>query len=235
MGVECLVVVREPKLQRAISGLLNGLGVQPRLASNVEEATTAIRERRLDAVIVDCCDFAEGIQLIRGMRKLPANAHSIAFAIVPQNSTSNTRGETEAHFVLQQPLSIDLMSRSLRAARNLMLQESRRFFRHAVELSVTLNSSGDELRAQCTNISAGGMALKPHPLLESNWSGKVKFDLPEHGGVIEARAEVAWLLPDKTAGLRFTAINDKTRVVLEQWISARVAEDEPAVQAPAKQ
>src|ERR1051325_2811458 len=120
MAVECLVVVREPKLQRAISGLLTGLGVQSRIASSMEQATTAIRESRLDAVIVDCADFSEGAQLIRGMRKLPANSRWIAFAIVPQNSTSSSRMETEAHFVLQQPLSIDLMSRSLRAARNLM-------------------------------------------------------------------------------------------------------------------
>jgi hypothetical protein len=59
--------------------------------------------------------------------------------------------------------------------------------------------------------------------------GKVKFELPERGGSVEARAEVAWMLPNKTAGLRFTSMSDSIRVRLEQWIAARVVEDEPSV------
>ncbi|HZU22901.1 MAG TPA: PilZ domain-containing protein [Terriglobales bacterium] len=228
MALECLVVVREPKLQRALSGLLTGLGVHTRMVPDPEQATKAISESRLDAVIVDCCDFADGPKFIRSMRKLPANAHSITFAILPPSATSKARTETEAHFILQQPLSLDLITRSLRAARNLMLQEKRRFFRYPVNLPVSLVSAGEELKARCTNVSAGGMALASHPVLESTWAGRLKFELPEKGGVIEAKAEVAWMLPDKTAGLRFTTIADNVRTVLEQWISARVVDEEPS-------
>lgn len=228
MALECLVVVREPKLQRALSTLLTGLGVHTQMVPDLEQAAKAIRESRLDAVIVDCCDFAEGPQLIRTMRKMPSNARSITFAILPPNAGSQLRSETAAHFILQQPLSVDLITRSLRAARNLMLQEKRRFFRYPVDFAVTLTSSGEELRARCSNVSAGGMALRAHEVLTSTWAGKVRFELPERGGVIDAKAEVAWMLPDKTAGLRFTMIDDKLRTKLEQWISARVADEEPS-------
>jgi hypothetical protein len=187
-----------------------------------------MRDARLDAVIVDCCDFAEGPQLIRTMRRMPANTHAIAFAVMPQNATSQACSQTEAHFVLQQPLSIDLLTRTFRAARNLMLQEQRRFFRYPVQTAVTLSGSSGELRGRCTNLSAGGLALLPLEGLESTWSGKVKFELPERGGTVEGRAEVAWMLPNKTAGLRFTSMSDSIRTQLEQWIAARVVEDEPS-------
>jgi CheY-like chemotaxis protein len=233
MALECLVVVREPKLQRALSSLLTGLGVHTTIVPDPEQATKAIQESRLDAVIVDCCDFADGPQFIRNMRKMPSNGHSITFAILPPNSSSKARTETEAHFILQQPLSLDLITRSLRAARNLMLQERRRFFRYAIDLPVTLTSGGEEMKIRCSNLSAGGMALHANAVLEPNWTGKLRFELPEKGGAIEARAEVAWMLPDKTAGLRFTMIADTLRTQLEQWISARVADEEP-VTAPLK-
>jgi CheY-like chemotaxis protein len=227
MALQCLVVVREPKLQRALSGLLGGMGVHTRVVPDAAQATKVIGESRMDAVIVDC-EVPEGPQLIRNMRKQPANAHSITFAILPQSAAGNARTESEAHFVLQQPLSIDLITRSLRAARNLMLQEQRRYFRYPVELAVSLFSGGEELRSKTTNVSAGGMALKPNPSLDSNWTGRVKFELPDKGGVIESKAEVVWMLPDKTAGLRFTQMADAMRAQLERWISARVVEDEPS-------
>lgn len=233
MALECLVVVREPKLQRALSSLLTGLGVHTTMVPSPEQAMSAIRESRLDAVIVDCCDFADGPQFIRNMRKMPSNGHSITFAILPPNASSSARTQTEAHFILQQPLSLDLITRSLRAARNLMLQERRRFFRYAIELPVTLISGGEELKVRCTNLSAGGMALQANTVMEPNWTGRLRFELPEKGGTIDAKAEVAWMLPDKTTGVRFTMISDTLRTQLEQWISARVADEEPAT-VPAK-
>ncbi|HKD90395.1 MAG TPA: PilZ domain-containing protein [Terriglobales bacterium] len=231
MALECLVVVREPKLQKAFRGLLTGIGVQARVATDVEQAMQTMRDARLDAVIVDCCDFAEGPQLIRTMRHMPANTNAVAFAVMPQNSTSQACSETEAHFVLQQPLSIDVLTRTFRAARNLMLQEQRRFFRYPVQTPVTLSGNGGEIRGKCTTLSSGGLALQPLEALESTWSGKVMFDLPEQGGSVEARAEVAWMLPNKTAGLRFTSMSDNIRTQLEQWVAARVVEDEPSALA----
>ena len=234
MALECLVVVREPKLQKAFRGLLIGIGVQARVAVEVEQAMQTMRDARLDAVIVDCCDFPEGPELIRTMRRMPTNTNAVAFAVMPQNSTSQACSQTEAHFVLQQPLSIDLLTRTFRAARNLMLQEQRRFFRYPVQTPVTLSSSGGEISGECTTLSSGGLALQPLEALDSTWSGQVKFELPERGGSVEARAEVAWMLPNKTAGLRFTSMNDTIRTRLEQWVAARVVEDEPRVVAAVK-
>ena len=225
MAVECLLAVRDPKLQRVLSGLLAGLGMQHHVVGDSEHALSSMQERRLDAVIVDCCGIPGGPDIIRQMRKLPANSRTIAFAILPSDATAEVRSATGAHFVLQHPLSIDLMTRSLRAARDLMLQERRRYFRCAVELSVTIGGS-QELVLRTTNLSAGGMAVSSNPHLESNWRGKLQFALPDKRGAIAAQGEIAWMLPDRTAGIRFTQIADSCRTLLEQWISGRVADEQ---------
>jgi CheY-like chemotaxis protein len=225
MAMECLVAVRDPRLQRVIAGLLSGLGMQSRIANDAQQALAAVRERRLDAVIVDCGEIAEGGEIIRATRTSPANMRAIAFAIVPKEASAVARTETQAHFVLQHPLSVDFMTRSLRAARSLMLQEQRRYFRCPVDLPVVLTNASGQLHLMACNLSAGGMALRPHPELPRDWKGRVNFDLPQAAS-IAAQAEMAWMLPDSSAGIRFTQIGDRFRTQLEQWISSRVVDEE---------
>jgi len=229
MGMDCLVLLREPKLQSMLRGLLGGMDIEAHLAVDPDEAMDAMTRTKFDAVIVDCCEFKNGAAIIRSMRQLAPNGKTIAFAILPADIPQHLRTEIPAHFVVQQPLSVDLMTRSLRAARNMMLQERRRYFRYAVELRVTLETMHagvyEELQVRTTNLSVGGMAVVAPAHLKSSWFGKIQFNLPDGGGRIEARGEIAWLLTGKTAGLRFTQISDKHRTAIEQWISARVVEE----------
>ena len=233
MAMDCLVLLSDPKLQCVLSGLLGGLDIAVHLAVDPDEALGAMMQTKFDAVIVDCCEFANGAAIIRSMRQLAPNGKTIAFAILPADMPQHLRTEIQAHFVIQQPLSVDLMTRSLRAARDMMLQERRRYFRYAIELRVTLETMHagamyEELQVRTTNLSAGGMAVVVNAHLKPSWFGKIQFSLPEGGGRIEARGEIAWLLAGKTAGLRFTQISDKHRTAIEQWISSRVVEDDMA-------
>ena len=229
MAMECLVAVRDPRLQRVLTGLLSGLGMQSSLVTEAAPALAAVRDRRLDAVIVDCCEIADGNEIIRSLRTSQANPRAIAFAIIPKESSAAQRTETQAHFVLQHPLSVDFLTRSLRAARSLMLQEQRRYFRCAIDLPVTLSSAAGELLLRAWNLSAGGMAVRSQAQLPREWKGRVNFELPERGGAIVAQAEIAWILPDSSAGVRFTQIGERVRTQLEQWIGGRVVEEEPVL------
>ena len=77
MGMDCLVLLREPKLQSMLRGLLGGMDIEAHLAVDPDEAMDAMTRTKFDAVIVDCCEFKNGAAIIRSMRQLAPNGKTI--------------------------------------------------------------------------------------------------------------------------------------------------------------
>jgi len=112
----------------------------------------------------------------------------------------------------------------LRAAHSFMTQERRRYFRCPVSLPTSIaRGGGEEDRGVSSNISAGGMALRLSKPLPMSWSGKVKFDLPGTKYPIVAQGQVAWA-DSRVAGIKFTKMTDSHREAVEDFLSARFAE-----------
>lgn len=116
-----------------------------------------------------------------------------------------------------EPLDKSATLKLLRSTRPLVLHEFRRYARIPVVTEVAV-LAGDNSRIVVTSqeISAGGMSVKGTNSLEPGQLVEVSFSLltlPR----IHLRAHVSWKKPNKTAGLRFDA-NDERRQRLKTWI-----------------
>jgi len=116
-----------------------------------------------------------------------------------------------------EPLEKSATLKLMRSTRPLVLHEFRRYARIPVVAEVAVRvADNSRLAVTSQEISAGGMSvigtssLDPGQLVEVSFS---LLTLPR----IHVRAHVAWKKPNKTAGLRFDA-TDERRQRLKNWI-----------------
>src|SRR5512142_2919397 len=97
-----------------------------------------------------------------------------------------------ANLALQKPISMDRAVRSLRAAHVLVVSERRRFYRHKIEMPVTVMIETTEIQATATDLSEGGLALRVTSPLPVGSPVQVRFKLPGSNDWISANALVVW-------------------------------------------
>jgi DNA-binding response OmpR family regulator len=225
MNLDCLVVVHDSNLLRVLTSSLEQAGIDAKVCSGAEEAMARLQDVKFDSVMVDCVELEEGPDVLRCVRRAPANRKSIVFAIVDDNTSVQERADMGANFVLERPIQPDLLNRSLRAARSIMVQEHRRYFRYKVDISTSLILGNNEKRVTATNISTGGMSVQSDKPLQLGWTGTVEFYVKEVELKIEAKGEIVWLSGDNTAGVRFTKIPLRLQKPFEEWLGRKADED----------
>ncbi|HZQ90234.1 MAG TPA: PilZ domain-containing protein [Terriglobales bacterium] len=235
MTLECLLVVRNPTLLRVLTDHLESAGIHPNVCAAADDALARLQATKFDAVMVDCVEVEDGAEVLRTVRASAPNRRAIVFAIVDGESTPRERAEMGANFVLERPISPDLLGRSLRAARNLMLQERRRYFRLPVSFGVSLLSGNNEIRGTVTNVSSGGLAFQLDRKIEVGWLGQVEFTVTEIKLKMEVKGEVVWLSPELQGGIRFTHIPMRLQKPFFDWLASKSGMDDPDPRKAASQ
>ncbi len=227
MSLDCLLVVRDPNLQRILVASLGQAGIQAEPCPTADRALARLQQSKFDSVMVDCVELDEGPEILRRVRQAPANRTSIVFAIVDVEATPQERADTGANFVLERPIAPEMLTRCVRAARSLMEQERRRYFRYPMEAPVSLVEGRNEVRGRATNISSGGMAVQLDKPLEMGWRGELEFKLRDPELHMTLKGEVVWVSASRHAGIRFHHVPLALRPAFESWLALR-AQPEPA-------
>jgi hypothetical protein len=105
-------------------------------------------------------------------------------------------------------------------AKDLLVRERRRYFRHPVNLPVVLKEGEFEQRARMTNLSEGGMAVHTVKPLRHSIAVDFSFDLPM-GVSIKGKGRVAWVSTEGMAGIVAESFDGKGKEHLEGWLVAR--------------
>ena len=219
MGMESLLVSRDPQVIRVLRPTLEKLSIDVEVCRGARSGAEILAAEKFDAVIVDCDDLQGGLDVLQELRKGLSNKNSVAFAILNGHTTTQRAFELGANFVLQKPISQLNASRCFGAALGFMARERRRYFRHPVEIPVTIVfSQGQELKAITTNISEGGMAIHFAGKLLKGGISKVVFTLPGTNTSMEPKAEIAWADAAGRAGLRFIEVPHNSQQQLEAWL-----------------
>jgi CheY-like chemotaxis protein len=219
MPLESLLVSRDAEVIRVLRPTLEKLAIQVEVCRGARSGNEILLSEKFDAVIVDCDDLQDGLQVLENLRRGTSNRNSVAFAIVNGNTNTQSAFQLGAKFVLQKPVSALNAMRCFGAALSFMTRERRRYFRHPVEMPVTvIFDEGRELKCTATNISDGGMAILFQGKIPKGGVSRAAFKLPGTATPIEPKAQLAWADGAGRAGLRFT---DSTRLLpqLEHWLN----------------
>jgi len=219
MLLESLLVSRDAEVVRVLRPTLEKLAIDVEVCRGARSGNEILLAEKFDAVIVDCDDLHEGLQVLENLRRGTSNRNSVAFAIVNGNTSTQKAFQLGANFVLPKPVSALNAMRCFGAAVGFMVRERRRYFRYPVEMPVTVVfGEGQELKCTATNISDGGMAISFRGKIPRGGVSRVVFELPGTATPIEPKAQIAWADGTGRAGLRFTDVA-KSHQQLEQWLN----------------
>lgn len=223
MNLDSLLISGDAALLGVLRPALENISVDVEVCAESKPGAGLLAKRKYDAVIIDCDDLPDGVDLLRAVRQTQSNARSVAFAVVNGKTTTQEAFQSGANFVLQKPLTLVHATRCLNAALNFMVREQRRYYRHPVEIPLRIAlADNHELPATTTNVSEGGMAIRLIGKLLQGAQAQFRFTLPETNISLELKGQVAWADGTGHAGIRFVEVPQSSQYQLEKWLTDRL-------------
>ncbi len=228
MNLDSLLISGDAALLGVLRPALENISVDVEVCAESKPGNDLLAQRKYDAVIIDCDDLPDGVDLLRAIRQTQSNARSVAFAVVNGKTTTQEAFQSGANFVLQKPLTLLHATRCLNAALNFMVREQRRYYRHPVEIPLRIAlANNQELAATTTNVSEGGMAIRFVGKLLQGAQAQLRFTLPGVNISLELKGQVAWADGTGHAGVRFVEVPQSSQYQLEKWLTDRLREELP--------
>src|ERR1700690_2582279 len=103
MNLESLLISQDATLLGVLRPTLEKISVDIHVCQGSTPRSDLLRRRKFDAVIIDCDDLQNGVDLLKSLRQTQSNAKSVAFAVVNGKTTTQEAFQFGANFVLQKP------------------------------------------------------------------------------------------------------------------------------------
>lgn len=226
MSLECLLLTRDDQVIRVLRRVLDEFEIVLHVFTGADKAAEEMERRKFDAVLIDCDDVHNAITVLVAVRLTPANKTSTVFAIVNGITSPTTAIELGANLAIEKPLDEYKARHALKSVHSLMLHERRSFYRHAVDVAVTLRfedrekKSHRDIMATAVNLSEGGMAVKVKSSLPpGHRSMLLKFAIPGTEDHVEIPGSIAWADEMGNAGLRFEKVPYTLRERLSKFFA----------------
>jgi CheY-like chemotaxis protein len=223
MGRVLLVCDDSTAIQQLADGMQK-FAIATEVCATVSLAVGLVNRKKFEAIIIDS-GMMQAHEMLGQVRLSPSNRTAVTFAITDPAKPGSF--EVQPNFLIEKPLSVSSVGRTLKAAFGLIVRERRRSFRCPIEISAAIRVSGEEGRCQLVNISEGGMAISRSPLLKPGMHVRVLFTLPDQLMSFKIEAVVCWYDAQARAGLRSLIIPSQQKSVLQQWLSDKLEEDLP--------
>jgi DNA-binding response OmpR family regulator len=228
MNLESLLISQDAALLGVLRPTLEKISVDIHVSTEAQIRSDLLRKRKFDAVIIDCDDLPNGVDLLKSLRQTQSNAKSVAFAVLNGKTTTQEAFQFGANFVLQKPLTPLHAARCFNAALNFMVRERCRYFRHPVEIPLRIIlPRNQEMTASSTNLSEGGMAIRILGQLPKDTEAQFRFTLPFNNVSMDLKGQVAWADGTGHAGIRFVNVPQSSQYQLEKWLNDRLQEEMP--------
>ena len=219
VSLEFILVSKDYPTLTAVSASVKQLGATLTFAPNAESARSSIERRKIDAVFVDN-EISGALELIESIRKGTSNSKAVIFVCVADSRATTLALSAGANFVLKKPVTAEGVTLHLTIARDLMMSERRRYFRHPVNLHVLLKDEDSQQHAKITDLSDGGMAVRTARPLKHSSLVEFEFDL-SFGTNLTGKGQVAWTNTEGAAGIIFRLFRGTGQVQLKAWLDAR--------------
>jgi ActR/RegA family two-component response regulator len=218
-ALEFLLVSDDYPTLTAVSAGAKKFGSVLTFVPSSESARNCLNRRKVDAVFVDL-EVSGALQLIESIRKGTSNSKAVIFACVADSRASTPALSAGANFLVKKPVTADSVILHITVAKNLMMSEQRRYFRHPVNLQVLLKDERGQQRAKMTNLSEGGMAVRTATPLKHSSVIEFAFDL-SMGANLTGKGQVAWTNTEGMAGIFIRFFHGTGQVQLKAWLDAR--------------
>jgi DNA-binding response OmpR family regulator len=231
MNLKSLLLSSDEKTVRVLRRVLSDLEISVEHCSGSDAAVRRITRQRFEAIIVDCADREDAVDVLKAAKAAPVNKRALSIVLVENDVGLKGGFEMGAHFVLHKPLAVERAKGSFRAVRALMKSERRLRMRVAVEIPVVCIGTS-RYSARTVDLCEGGMALQFTGRKAKENSMRFAFELPSVSDKtvhekFELAGELAWEGDEYRAGVRFKDVSDSQRSALRKWLASHLPENEP--------
>jgi CheY-like chemotaxis protein len=227
-SIGCALVVSDDSTSiEQLAACFHQLAIATEVCADSTIAFRLLNRQKFEAVVIDLKLTEQTDTLLEQVRLSPSNRTAVTFAV--KDRALRNAAEPKATFVLERPLSMDLVNRILQAAYGMIVRERRRYFRCPVTIPAAIsrtNKTG-EIPCDAVNISEGGLAVNASVPLKPGEQVNVQFTLPGQLVPFKTTAEICWYNEKGRSGLQFLSLASHEQIELQYWISRRLEESLP--------
>jgi len=219
MALTSLVVCADAKAVQVLSRSLQDLGIRVESCGDLRSALRLIEAQRFDALLVDCDNEQEALDLIAEVRNTSINQSTVVVAILDGQSQLRDAFARGANFVLYKPVSPERAAYSMRAARDLMRRERRLDQRITLHAPATISyAAAENISATLVDLSENGASIQSGGKLPPKCKVYFQFSLPGKEAIVRLSGEVMWQDAAGRAGIRFVDVPKTSRRILTGWV-----------------
>ncbi len=210
----------------AIKAMVEPLGYEVLTLADSQLAGERLKKEKFDAVFVDArMPHPDGFELTQTIRRSPLNSSVPVVMLTGYNEVDVMRKAFQAGitFFLWKPVNQDGLAKLLRAMRDTMLREHRRYMRLPYRTTVTCRLGGRSFKAECGNLGEGGMLLEASGGAEVDQELDLQFSVPEAARPLRPHAKVVRKeAPDRIA-VQFVGLDADEQKAIRNYIAGRAS------------
>ena len=224
--MHALLLTADSSLVATFTQISEELGIGAELAGTFQDVSGRLDAGKYEAVLLDADTVPSAIPVIGAVQESHSSKNAVIFVVATKAKDGEQALERGAHFVLRRPLDAPEIRRTLRAAYDLMIGESRRYFRCSAELPVTVGTSHTTFQCSTVNLSGNGMAVRIPVPLELAEPVDIEVGLPD-GFTVRASGLVVWHDRKGNSGVKFHCSGPEMRQKLDAWLDSQFARSRP--------
>jgi DNA-binding response OmpR family regulator len=224
--IRALLVTPDPWLVSNFISIFRELGIDAQTSATTDGVPEELGRAKYEAVLVDFDMVPETLTILSGVRESRGNRNALVFAVATDTAHRHQALRQGVNFIFGRPFDAKEIRRLLYAAYDLMVRESRRYFRCAAELPALLTqaNAGTDLKCTTTNISSNGMALRTPSSLHPGEVVQIVLFLQGAGRAVRANGTVVWDDKHGKTGVSFQCSVPEDQNELDAWLNIRFYE-----------
>jgi len=224
--IRALLVTPDPWLVQNFTSVCRELGIEAQSSTTTNRVPEELGQAKYEAVLVDFDIVPETRTILADIRGSRGNRNALVFAVATDTAQRHQALRQGVNFIFERPFDAKEIRRLLYAAYDLMVRESRRYFRCTAELPALLTqaSVGIDLKCTTTNISSNGMALRTPAPLHPGEAVHITLFLQGAGRAVRANGTVVWDDKHGKTGLSFQCGIPQDQNDLDAWLNVRFYE-----------
>ncbi|HEX4544050.1 MAG TPA: PilZ domain-containing protein [Candidatus Acidoferrum sp.] len=219
LELEFVLVSNDYATMTAVSKGVKKFGARFLLVPTANEARESLNRKKIDGLFVDM-DVPGALGLIESTRRGTSNSKAVIFACGGSAKEATQILAVGANFLLRKTLTEENVMMHITIAKELLVREQRRYFRHPVNLAVTVNDGVAEQQGRMTNLSGGGLAVRTAKALKHSAAVDFAFEL-SLGVRVSGKGQVAWVNAEGMAGIILQTLRGKGKQQLDAWLAVR--------------
>jgi CheY-like chemotaxis protein len=225
MSTRALIVDDDPASCELIQEVLRSVDIDSLALTHSGQAVTSLAREKFDAIFLDVrMPAPDGIELTRKIRSGGLNVSTPILVITGEGERSLLARafEAGANFFLYKPIDRHDVLRLIRATKDSIEHEKRRFRRIKVNCQVQIHAGDTTLKGTTLDMSFGGLFVQAGGVLPVGTVAQVTLQVPS-GPPLSIGARVLRLVGNDSMGMQFENLSAAQSKGLQEFLLPLIA------------